>query len=212
MNNSLAFNDYGYKDFESIKCVKDGLNRKYVKSLHDGNFLSLNFLNEVNYTNENLKNLQGSLLKAISERLNSYNRIVCQSFIVFLKAPNPFGLMATLKNIDESLHYMELVVEIDTGYRNFVFVEIPNYYLTCVKIISFFDEILLSFNEYENIKEDFKKIKTFGIRDLKTYSCIHRYSEDFDSNFGKALNDGKMLFKLFSESNFSELRILLEDL
>ena len=92
-------------------------------------------------------------------------------------------------------------------YTYCIFDEIPNIYLTCIKILSFFENIL-------NENEEFYKIKKYCFYDFKCkynqHLCIEK--NNFDNLFNESIKYGNKIYSQFNAKNRSELKRLINDL
>jgi len=205
--NDFCFDDYDYEDFEKIKCVKEG-----IQGIHDEFFPSRDsFMQLKKQSNDDSQiinelddincKLQESLQNEILERILLYKRIVCEDFISYLNQPNNFELRRTIEDIRETIKYFEKV------YTYCIFDEIPNIYLTCIKILSFFENIL-------NENEEFYKIKKYCFYDFKCkynqHFCIEK--NNFDNLFNESIKYGNKIYSQFNAKNRSELKRLINDL
>lgn len=152
-------------------------------------------LDKINYE------LHNDLCNEMREKVCFYHKIVCQDFVLYLKTNDIFALTMTLKNIEESVKYYEKV------YKNYQFEEIPDYYLSYVEILSFFEKIV-------NEDEKFLRIKDYCFRIFKSrynqYLCNGK--GNFDNLFYDSIEYRSLIYEQNKTKNYSEVKRLLNNL
>ncbi len=204
---SMKNNYDNYDDYDVLKCVSKGTKgihneRHPSRYAHEQNKRQLDDYRQANselgYENDKLHE---SLENEIHERILLYKRIVCESVISYIMHPSDFDLKRIFKHIGETIKYFEKVY----SYCNFD--EIPNCYLTCIKILSFLTNIV-------NGDEGFIKIKEYCFNDFKCkYNQYFRIEEKtFDNLFNEAIKYGNQLYSQFNDKNVAVVNKLINDL
>ncbi len=195
-----------YDDFEKVNCVREGKqgiheeifpSKDSWKQLKRQNMYDSQTINELLDINSKYEE---SLQNEIHERILLHNHIIIENFISYLFHPSTFGLKLALKNIKETIQYFE------KAYSFCLFDEIPDHYLTCIKVLSFFENII-------DKDEDFLKTRRY------CYSFKDKYNQqlfiekkNFNDSFDASLKYGKQIYKEYDAKNKSELEKLINNL
>lgn len=206
-SNDFRFTDFGYEDFERLKCVKKG-----IKGIHDELHPSIiafeqqrsllensdQIIYELSQTNDELQN---DLYNEICEKIHYNHKIILRDFILYLKTDDIFVLYMTLEDIKESVN------NFGKFYKNYQLKEISDYYLTYIKILSFFQNILQNDEKFRRINDYcFTAFKNKYKQNL----CMGK--ENFDKLFIESMKYGRKIYEHVKAKNGLEVTRLVNNL
>ena len=203
----FCYTDFNYEDFERINCVTPG-----IKGIHEEPYPSRDAyerqsrqlddsdqtIYELSKINDDLHN---DLYNETCEKNYFYHKIILRDFIVYLRTSDIFVLYMTLDDIKKS------VMNFEKSYKKYQLEEISDYYLTYIKILSFFQNILEKDEKFLRIKDYY--FNTFR----KNYDQYLRIDKkDFDNLFIKSTEYGKRIYEQVKVKNSSEIKRLINNL
>lgn len=206
-SNDFYLTDFDYEDFERIKCVNQG-----IKGIHDELRPSISayerqrrlledsdqIIYELTQINDKLHN---DLYNENFGKIHFYHKIILRDFILYLKTTDTFVLYMTLEDIKESLNNFEEIL------KNYQFEEISDYYLTYIKILSFFQNVLEKDKKFLEIKD-----YCFSIFREKHNTYLRIGKENFDTLFIESVKYGERIYEYLKAKNGSEVTRLVKNL
>lgn len=199
-----SFFDLGCDDFEEKYCVEEGIQgihkqkfptreAFYREKIQNSN--SEEVINELDYINGKL---YVSIKDELYQRIIFNNKMVNAFLFLYLRTHNNFSLKLTTSTIYESVKYFEKVYkEYDIS-----FIEIPDFYLAYVKMLSYI-------GEKGNIDENFEKIKKYCVSvffdKYKNSLCLSHDDLNNAINYGENFPSSQMLEKIVAALNVDAL-------